>query len=334
LSRGQSTVEHDALGTSKTAACAESSEGDRVSKYVRVADKKAQEHRDWLKAQLKQSAESGNTESLGKLADMEIIEQRAAARVGPLQEQIDQQTKTLREVRAELASTSEQLIAEQGRVAECDRQIGELLTEREGLKGDITQLGSRIVSLNDENIRALSAEAGTRRQLEAVKASAGKLRFSVATLAKHVNFSEGFIQELFFKFFDQLAPELFTDLGWSTEKIEFWSRWYSKSKNTASDKLIDLLHRHDCPCTGHGQQPTSVKDQDGLRPITEDDREFFKALLKSRGVDVDLEISKLVATHLEDWRNKNRPELRYTPPISHRELTPIAGARVVRWDED
>lgn len=311
-----------------------------MSRYVKKTDRLAMETKAKLQAGLQAIADDPNATrdqrlgALSKIADLQIVEQRSASRVGPLQEQIDQQARKLREMRAELATANEQLVLAHARIAELEKQNSELVIERDGMKSDIGQLGSRIVLLNNENRRALSAEVGTRRELETLTASAGRLRFSVATLAKHVNLSAGFIQELFFRFFDQLAPEVFIDLGWSTQKIEFWSRWYSRAKNSPSDKLIDLLHRQDCPCTGHGQQPTTLKDQDGLRPIADDDREFITGLLKSRSVDVELEVGKLVATHREQWMQKNRPELRLTPPLSHRQITPVAGARVVNWGED
>jgi hypothetical protein len=71
-----------------------------------------------------------------------------------------------------------------------------------------------------------------------------------------------------------------------------------------------------------------------MRPLTPEDRAFLLALLKHRGTDADLEITKLIAQHAHAWQERNRRTLELTPPLSHREITPFASTRIVNWGED
>lgn len=304
-----------------------------MSRYVRKSDRQAQEHEDWLRSELKKSAESGNAEALIKLADIELVKQRSAAKVGPLQEVIDQQSKQLRDARMELPTIQRQLDSAQSRVAELEKRNCELVKERDGLKDDVSRLEDRIMVVADEVQQTNAAKSATDRELEAANNDIAKLRFSVATLAKHVNLSEGFLQELFLKFSDELSLELFDDLGWTREKTVFWSRWLKRSKNIPTESIVDKLHRASCPCSQHEPQ-TMIRDDGESRVMTDNDRTFLQALLKHRGVEPEIEITKLVETHRQQWLSKNRPALQMTPPISHRQLTPLAGARVVHWGED
>jgi hypothetical protein len=301
-----------------------------VSRYVKKADRSAAETRAKLDAGLHAIADDPNStrneklEALGKIADLRIAEQRVEARTGPLKETIAEQVKKIRALREQLETETERLSTAQSRVAEVEKQNNELANELAGQKNHNIQLAAKIRTLSEEKQSAISTEAEIKKQFDTLTADSSKLRFSVATLANMMNVSEGYIREVFFKF-DQLAPEVFIGLGWTKNKLDTWSA-YRKQINGIDHKiLIDRLHRESCCC---------AQQNPDLRKLPEEEVDFVTAFLTFRGVDVPFEVRTLAAAHQQEWFRKNRVELNFTPPLSHRQITPIAGGQIARWGED
>jgi uncharacterized protein YihD (DUF1040 family) len=259
-----------------------------------------------------------------KQADIRIAKDRRESRTVPLKETITEQLKKLRALREQLETETERLSTAQSRVAEVEKQNNELANELAGQKNHNIQLAAKIRTLSEEKQSAISTEAEIKKQFDTLTADSSKLRFSVATLANMINVSEGYIREVFFKF-DQLAPEVFIGLGWTKSKLDTWSA-YRKQINGIDHKiLIDRLHRSSCCC---------AQQNPDLRKLPEEEVDFVTAFLTFRGVDVPLEIRTLAAAHQQEWFRKNRVELTFTPPLSHRQITPIAGGQIATWGED
>lgn len=304
-----------------------------MGRYVRIADKKAAETRAKLDAALQAVIDDPNAsrgEKLAaaeKMADLVISDQRLEARTGPLKEEMAEKKTELNVLRAELATASAAATETQTKVAELAKQNADIAKEHEGCKADIIRLGDKIRILSTEKQSSLTAEAASRRELEVLKIAETKLRFTVATLAKHSNFSDGFIRELFFKFHGQLWPEVFIHLGWTQERLDQWAAFLKRVSSISNDILIERLHRNsNCVCR---QQNPSI------HPLPDDDAKFVESYLRFRDIDVEVEIGKLVEAHRQAWFDKVRVPLEYTPlSIAHRTITPLASGQVRQWGED
>lgn len=311
-----------------------------MGRYIKVADREASEAKDRLRSGLQKIADDPNStnaeklEALSRLTDIHISEEKAEARSGPLKDEIAEQAKELRVLKKQLEVVNAATTEAQARIGVLEKENAGLTQERDGLQNDVARLGSAVTNSRSEAIAADARTRNVEMQSAGAKVELEKLKVSVATLAKFANVTDGFVEEMFFKQFDQLSQEVFLAFGWTRDKIDFYSGWFKRTRNVPNEPLIDKLHRVDCACTSHGGIPTTVKDESGVRPITPKDEEFFTALLKVRGVNVELELTKLRAEHMEDYRKKNRPHLQYTPPLSHREITPVASGQVVRWGQD
>jgi hypothetical protein len=317
-----------------------------VSRYVKKSDRLATEAKTKLHSGLQAIADDPNATrdqrlgALSKIADVQIVEQRSASRVGPLQEVIDRQAKQLRDLREELRVANTAITESTARIAELETKTSDLTTERNGLKSDVSRLGSELAtSRNDTRVADAKVRSADAKLLDANKRAdvlALNLHTLLPVLRKHYGSDSGLhesvVTDLFLTLAEHADRTLFTDLGWTEAKFNFWRVWLTKANRLPTDKIIELLHRSNCSCTQH-EPETTIRDEGERRLLTDNDRVFLAAFLKHGGIDADLEISKLVATHRKDWTERNSPELRLTPPLSHREITPF-GTRVVGWNED
>jgi hypothetical protein len=317
-----------------------------MSRYVRIADKKAAEAKERLRSGLQgiadkpESTNAEKLEALSKLTDLHIAEERADSKAGPLREEIDRQAKLLRDLREELRVANTAAMESTARIAELETKTSDLTTERNGLKSDVSRLGSELAtSRNDTRVADAKVRSADAKLLDANKRAdvlALNLHTLLPVLRKHYGSDSGLhesvVTDLFLTLAEHADRTLFTDLGWTEAKFNFWRVWLTKANRLPTDKIIELLHRSNCSCTQH-EPETTIRDEGERRLLTDNDRVFLAAFLKHGGIDADLEISKLVATHRKDWTERNSPELRLTPPLSHREITPF-GTRVVNWGED
>jgi regulator of replication initiation timing len=244
----------------------------------------------------------------------------------------------IRDLRTKLKTTSEQLDSTQGRIAELERQSGDLTTERNNLKTDLSRIGGALSDCRNAVDDAKKETRHAQQRLTEANEKADKLAFNLSTLIplfkRHYaisEFADALVVDLFFVLGDRALTDPFVAMGWTEEKVTFWQSWYRRAHNLPTERIITLLHRSACSCTQH-EKETAIRDEGVTRPLTNDDRNFLHSLLRSRGIDPDLEIDRLIVTHREEWLKKNRSNLQFTPPLSHREITPLS--RVVRWNED
>jgi hypothetical protein len=335
---------HERVAANNSFVAATEEYGGPVSKYVRIADRQAAEAKNRLRSGLQAISDdpkSTNDQKLGalsKLGDLHIAEERAESKAGPLRDEIEAQAKRLREIKAELDAADARATEAQARIAELEQQNGDLTTERNNLTSDLSRIGGALSDCRKAVDDAKKETRHAQKALAEANDKAEKQAFNLSTLIplfkRHyaiTEFADALVVDLFFVLGDRALADPFVAMGWTEEKVIFWQSWYQRAHNLPTERIITLLHRSACSCTQH-EKETTIRDEGGIRPLTNDDRNFLHSLLRSRGIDTDLEIDKLIVTHREEWMRQNRSNLQFTPPLSHREITPLS--RVVRWNED
>lgn len=293
-----------------------------MSAYIRVADRKAQEVQEKLRAGLQAVADKAETNeqtlaALSKLADLHISEQRNESRVGPLKETIREQSKTIRALKEQIDSINEQLTVAQNRITELENEKTDVTEERDGLKSGLSRLGATLsqsrTTAKDAEINASKAS----KQAAEANSKAENLTLNFQTVLSGlrrlygiVKFDEAFTTKLFFELGDSAVVETFAALGWTEERFAYWTRARNVTKNKTSEQLVEFIHPAGAGCVSHRNIPK------------EEDQRIVEGLLRSRGVVAEDEVKKLQLQHLEEYRRNNPiPTLDFRGPVIR---TPVA----------
>jgi len=293
-----------------------------VSKYIKAADRKAQEAKQKLHIALQSIADDPKAtnaerlEALSKRSDLQISEDRAESKTGPLREAIAEQSKTIRALKEQIDSTNEQLVNAQYRVAELEKQKSDVTTEHDNAKSDLSRITASLLQSRTATKDAEASASRAEKQKIDANSKAENLKVNLQTLLSQlqrfygIKFDEAFTTKLFFGLGDNATIEMFIALGWTGERFEYWTRARNATKNKTTEQLIEFLHPAGAGCVSHRNVPK------------EEDQRIVEGLLRSRGVAVEDEVRKLQLLHLEEYRRNNPiPQLDLRGPVVR---TPVA----------
>jgi hypothetical protein len=286
--------------------------------YLKKADRIAKAAEEKALITLQKVCDSADATPDAQQRAAEII--LGNVRIDSIRKELAQQIKSQRTAGRECKRLSSELFTATTKVSELEIQLSDVRKERDSVKADSLRVGSELVKAREAASAAQSQVTQMRNQLETRDAEASKLTLSLKALVSKITSDDEFIATLFFESGQELSADLFIALGWTQEKVDQWSAWHRTVKDTATERLVELLHRPNCVC----------KQENNLKVLSDSDAEFFRALLRFRKVDANAEINKLVGVHREDWYRRNRVSFG-EPPLSVRQITPIAGSGFDAW---